>query len=168
MIYDTLHTLPVSPDLEFVPVAAATDLQLPVVAAAAVLFENADDKAYFAPGDNVLLDSVECSIPFGFGQGTGLHFLAIVWVNQLGTHIPIPELANSQVSIPDMCGLKFGAGGLFIKAPRASQGTKFALALVNPELNVSMIGVPDILVTAADPIIVTYWLELRHTLDLGT
>ncbi len=165
MIYDTIRTVPDNADLSFVPVAAATSLQLPVsVAGGPILFFNADDKAYFLPGEGVLLDFVACNIPFGFGQGFGLHVVSIIWRDPVGVPIPIPEFGASQIAIPDLCGgLKFGDGGLFIKAPRAVQGAKFSLALSAAALNVSMIGVPDALVSLGDPVLVSYWMGLRHT-----
>lgn len=168
MIYDTLNTAPVSPALEFVPVAAATSLQLSISAGGdPVPFKNSDSRWLFAPGDNVLLDRLTCTIPFGFGQGSALHVVVVKWYNQLGVPISIPELANSFLTIPDLCsGLEFGNGGLFIRAPLAAQGTGFYFGLDTTTLNLSMIGAPTILVSLAAPWIVTYWMGVRHTLPL--
>ncbi len=171
MIYDVLHTTPGDDTLAFLPVAAAVgavDVQLDFTGAP-FPFKNPITRQWFQPGDNVLLDKVKCTIPYGFGQGNFIHGIQIKWENQIGTLIGIPEFANtSNLDIPDLCScLEFGNGGLFIAAPKAAQGTKFRLVLTAGFLTISMIGAPTILIDQASELDVTYWLELRHTLVLG-
>lgn len=166
-VYDVLHTLPTGDQLTFEVVPVATAVEVPLAdgtpLAPFVPLANANGDQLFEPGENFILEFVSINIPYGFGQGTGLHRLSLVWKPTGGGTVVIPELAgNSALDMPNLCdGIVF-PGGLFIEAPKDDSAV---LGLVLADLNVSMINAPSSLI--GETILATYFFGISHTRPLG-
>ena len=127
---------------------------------------NVDGDSWFAKGDNVLLQSIRASIPFGFGQGSGAWVFNLEWVDSGNVVYPISELAEGAgIFLPNGCDpLTFPGNGLFLKIPDASP-SKLQLRIGLSLFNVSMVNLPDIL----DGVVVgvMYNIAVQHTKPLA-
>lgn len=123
-------------------------LYLPVTAPgiSGLPFADANGNYWFGSGDSILLQRADCEIPYGFGQGPGLHTFGLAWQNEAGGFYPIPELAgNSIVAMPDLGGVDFegqvSGNGLYIVCPNGNGELK-RLCLTTIDLNISQINLP--------------------------
>lgn len=171
MIFDVLSSNnTVVGDADFTA-AAAPPLQVALnpIAAAGLVFSDANGNTWVEPGDRLILSRLLVNTPFCFGQGTGTHRLGIAWKNSIGGFVIIPEFAgNSTLTVPTLEGIDFAGGpnaggGLFIKTP--TNLGKLQLALTVATLNVSMVNLPTDLV--GQVIALQYHLEVFHTLPLA-
>lgn len=165
MIVDILTTVLTPGELEFT-VTATPPLEVAItpVAGTSIPMANGQGFQWFELGDNVILRNVWVTLPFGFGQGTGLPLLRPFWMDGAFVDVEIPEFAGfSYLPVPDICeGLEF-PDGLFIAAQRGDPATasRFALAIAGFDLNVSMVNVPAILVGETFSVSVHFLVE--HT-----
>ncbi len=128
-------------------------------------FFDANGNQWLDAGDNVLLQKLGWEIPYGFGQGPGLHRIGLAWQNNDGDLYIIRELSgNSIIVIPDNLGLDLegqsGANGLFLTVPDGNHERK-RLVLTNIELNVSQINLPADL--DGEVIKVQYYAQILHS-----
>lgn len=131
---------------------------------APVSFINAQGNAWFARGDNPILNATWINIPFGFGFGTGTTRFQIVWEDSAANIIPVAELPDSWVQMPDPCAeLLFPVNGLFLTFPQSAVG-KAKLSLDGVAMNVSMINLPADL--AGDVISPQWHIQVLHTKPL--
>ncbi len=149
-----------TPGALFLPVTAPGVSGLP--------FYDANGNQWLEAGDNVLLQRIGWEIPYGFGQGPGLHRIGLVWQNNIGGNYIITELSgNSVIVIPDNNGLviegQANANGLFLKVPNGN-GERKRLALTTIELNVSQINLPSDLNGVL--VKVQYYAQILHSKPL--
>ena len=146
--------------------AAATglgDLEVPVNApgAAGLPFSDSNGNEWFEMGDNINLARLWVNLPYGFGQGSGLHSIGVAWQFQDNSFSIITQLAgNSIITFPVACGpLEAVPLGIFIPNPSALQRAR--LSLTSIVLNVSMVNLPAVL--EGGDFFVQYHLEVFHT-----
>jgi len=114
---------------------------------AGLLFYNAQGRAGFAAGDNLVIKFFDFNIPYGFGQGAGQAIIYPAWRLAGGGTRYIPEFGadsgtESELTFPSLCEqLVFPDGGLFLKAPTGDDGP-YALALMRLDAEVSMVNLP--------------------------
>jgi hypothetical protein len=127
-------------------------------------FFNAGGNAYFSAGDNIIISEIICSIPYGFGPGTGQVQAGILWSTSGGDAQIINELGgNSSVTFPNLCSLNVADPGIFITAPRNSENK---LVLSSIQLNVSQLNVPALI--DGQTLKVQFHIKLFHTLPMFT
>lgn len=143
--------------MEFVAIAAPPlDIAVDGPGVTGLNFLNGVGYDYFCPGDNVLLKKIWVNIPYGFGQGQGRMTMALAYRTPLDDLLPIPVFSISVGSVSALaipgaaCCVEFPGDGVLIPALTAENGDAdqpgFAIALTAFNLNVSALGVPDLLV----------------------
>lgn len=129
--------------------------------AGGLVFSNGNGSAFFQNGENFLLTGASLNIPYGFGEGTGKAYIGIAWKNDDGDQVTIPELSgNSILVFPDFCcTIDFPPSGIYIACPLT--GGPWYLALTNIVMNVSQVGLPNVL---DDQVFkVQFHLKINHT-----
>jgi hypothetical protein len=143
MIQDILSSdITVAGQMEFTT-AAGPSVAVAPPGVAGINCHDANGNQWIEPGDNLLLQRLWVSIPYGFGQGVNETHLGIVFKDNLGGSVIIQELAgNSALTVPDICaGIDFPGDGLFIQVPRGTlrQRWNITAALL---MQVSMVNLP--------------------------
>jgi hypothetical protein len=168
MRFDILSSqINVAGQMEFVASAAVLEVALlPPAVGAGLEFRDTNLSAQFDPGDNIKLQRLWITRPFGFGPGNGTTTLGLKFVDSLGATIIIPELPpGGVIPFPDMCdSIEFPGDGLFLRAP--INAGKFRLMLTDDTaMNFSMLNLP--LGLDGQTIKVQVHAQLSHTLNLS-
>ena len=149
MIQDILSSsIAVAGQMDFVAAAAPPlDVAVTVPGMNGIDCHDANGNLWIEPGDNLLLQRVWCSIPFGFVQGSEETHLGIVFRNNAGASSIITEFAgNSAFTFPDIChGIDFPGSGLFIANPNGGVRWKWNLTAALA-MRVSMVNLPSVLI----------------------
>jgi len=151
MIYDILSTQAGAGELNFVAALPPPNSVLVNPPGAATALANAllpGGNEWFEPGDNIRIDRLYVSIPFGFGQGIGQVRAQFEFRDGAGVPSTITEFANTGwITIPNMCeGIAFPGDGLFVRMPSGVGVGRHRLILVDLEAQVSMVNLPASLV----------------------
>jgi len=166
MIVDIISSsIDVAGEAQFTATDAALEVAVSGPGADGLVFSNSYGMSYFQLGDNLKIAKLWVNIPFGFGQGTGLHTIGLGYWDGSTFELITPPFQNSSnsVGIPTLCGpLEFAPDGLFATMPKT--GVRRQIRLVDMDLNVSMLNLPADLV--GQIIKVQYHLEVLHSLPM--
>lgn len=123
-------------------------------------------KTWFEPGDNLKINFIQVSIPYGFGAGIGQTSLRFIFRNNVPLGFLIPEFSsNGWITYPNLCDkLEFPGDGLFVAAPK-NQG-RFQFKLVDFISQVSMVNLPTSLVGVTVQLFVH--VGVTHTLPMAS
>jgi hypothetical protein len=166
MIFDIVSSIYVAGTFDFVATTpgAIQKAVNPPIPPAVVVYGNSNGDTWIEPGDNILLQKIEVNVPFGFLEGSGIHFFGLALQDGAGTVQAIAEMPNSSVNIPDLChGITFPGNGLFISIPSNGVSANKRQQLVTPSiaLNISQVNLPAVLNGVTIPI--EYHLQFVHT-----
>lgn len=161
MIYEVLTSDAIAGQLDFVAASAPPNELIVNGVGAGVVFENSFGLEWFEPGDNLMLNSFFCRIPFGFGYGSLRVQANFEFRDAGGATIVIPEFAQTgNLVIPDPCGgLAFPGDGLFIRTPVGAGRVRLWCSVW--QCRVSLVNVPSSLVGTTVQTLL-HW-NLKHT-----
>ena len=150
MRFDILSSqINVAGQMEFTAAAAPPlDVALiPPAVGAGLEFRDTNLSAIFQSGDNIKIQKLWVSVPYGFGPGAGMSQLGLQFVDAFGATIIISELTpGGAIAIPDLChGIEFPGDGLLLRAPTASGPFRLMLTQ-DTAMNFSMVNLPAALI----------------------
>ena len=118
---------------------------------------------YFDLKDNVLIEEIQVSLPYQFGQGTITPAqIRLSWEDTAAHSGDVTEFGDEgRLYIPDIAQPYSLTN--FIEFP-ATATTKYKLMLTNFDLSVSMINAPAAL--HGDVLNINVFLKVRHTLPM--
>lgn len=151
---------------DFTANGAVADVLVNNPAGNGMIMYNGAGQSKFALGDNLLIQKIWATVPWGFGQGgagasplshvVSFDFFDGVSLYDIG---PIPN----DIAIPTLCDpLDFGDG---LYAPMAIVGALRQIRLTHIVLRISQINIPAILDGTRIP--VQYFMQVRHTLGMS-
>ncbi len=128
-------------------------------------FYNGSGNTKFALGDNLLIQKIWATVPWGFGQGAGAappfsHVVSFDFWDGVALYDVGPIPGN--LAIPMLCEpLDFGAG---LYAPMAVAGGLRQIRLTYIALRISQINIPPTL--DGERIPVQYFIQVQHNFGM--